>query len=45
MTALFYGNAVYFCLKFYYSLGYIVTKETKEENRNGFSLSVVTMEK
>ncbi|MGE8002869.1 GNAT family N-acetyltransferase [Lysinibacillus sp. NPDC093216] len=32
-------------IELYRSLGYIVTKESKEENRNGFSLSVATMEK
>ncbi|MFJ6265082.1 hypothetical protein ACIQGW_08685 [Lysinibacillus xylanilyticus] len=29
----------------YHSLGYSVTKESKEKNRNGCSLSVATMEK
>ncbi|MGE7946084.1 GNAT family N-acetyltransferase [Lysinibacillus sp. NPDC093688] len=32
-------------IELYRSLGYVVTKESKEENRNGFSLSVATMEK
>ena len=32
-------------IELYRSLGYVVTKEDKEENRNGFSLSVATMEK
>ncbi|MFJ7186152.1 GNAT family N-acetyltransferase [Lysinibacillus xylanilyticus] len=32
-------------IELYHSLGYIVTKENKEKNRNGFSLSVATMEK
>lgn len=32
-------------IELYSSLGYIVTKESEEENRNGFSLSVATMEK
>ncbi|MGA3676646.1 GNAT family N-acetyltransferase [Lysinibacillus agricola] len=32
-------------IELYHSLGYIVTKESKEKNRNGCSLSVATMEK
>ncbi|MFJ6209076.1 GNAT family N-acetyltransferase [Lysinibacillus sp. NPDC092081] len=32
-------------IELYRSLGYVVTKEDKAENRNGFSLSVATMEK
>ncbi|OXS72904.1 GNAT family N-acetyltransferase [Lysinibacillus sp. KCTC 33748] len=32
-------------IELYRSLGYVVTKEDKEENRNVFSLSVATMEK
>ncbi|MGE7997821.1 N-acetyltransferase [Lysinibacillus sp. NPDC093190] len=32
-------------IELYRSLGYVVTREGKAENRNGFSLSVATMEK
>jgi len=32
-------------IELYRSFGYVVTKEGKAENRNGFSLSVATMEK
>jgi len=32
-------------IELYRSLGYVVTKEDKEENRNGFAISVATMEK
>lgn len=32
-------------IELYHSLGYIVTKENKGKNRNGFALSVATMEK
>lgn len=32
-------------IELYRSLGYVITKEEKSENLNGFSLSIVTMEK
>ncbi|MFJ7669165.1 GNAT family N-acetyltransferase [Lysinibacillus sp. NPDC097195] len=32
-------------IELYRSLGYVITKETMAENRNGFSLPIVTMEK
>lgn len=32
-------------IELYRSLGYVITKETIGENRNGFSLPIVTMEK